>query len=200
VLPFFDRPDTRWRLPRECLHVYAIPPRAAVVRREFEAIASALSGIPSLACQPTRYMHATVQRLDAFESEVHVESLADRLELAVAAHVPFELEFAPPTAGTHAVEVIGTAGFEWRSLTTAVRGAITDAGLASTLTPPPDAPHYSVAYCRSVVDDQEVTRALAAVERPSTFTVESLALVSVDKDVEAGGVRFRVLRELPLRR
>lgn len=199
MLPFFDRPDTRWRQPQECLHVYAIPPDAAAVRSEFEAIASALSGIPNLACQPTRYMHATVQRLDAFESEVHVESLADRLALAVAAQVPFELEFAPPTPGTHAVEVIGTAGFEWRSLTTAVRTAIADAGLASTLTPPPAAPHYSVAYCRSVVDDHEVTRALAAVERSSRFTVESLALVSVDKDVEAGGVRFRVLRELPLR-
>jgi hypothetical protein len=201
VLPFFDRPDTHWRAPQRCLHVYALPAEGAGIRTDFEAISSALIGIPSLARQPNQYLHATVQRLDAFEEEVAGGAgiaLADALESAVTAHLPFELEFAPPVAGTHAVEAIGTAGWEWRSLTESVRAAITDVGLASALTPPPAAPHYSVAYCRTAVADREVADALAIVERPSRFTVESLALVSVDKDVEAGGVRFRVLRELPL--
>lgn len=196
---FFDRPDTTWRYPERCLHIYALPAAQSPVHGQFAAISGLLEGLPQLARQPSEFLHATVQRLDAFEHEVDTALLGDVLDRAVRSHAAFPVQFAPPVPGTHAVEVWGSPILEWRSLTAAVRAAVTDAGLGSALTPPPVAPHVSIAYCRAAVADSEVAAALKAADRPTSFTVRSLSLVSVDQDRLGSGITFRVLREVELR-
>nr|WP_297429527.1 2'-5' RNA ligase family protein [uncultured Actinotalea sp.] len=194
---FFDRPDTHWRQPGGCLHLYALPAPGAAVLEAFTEAASALEALPGLGIQPRRYMHVTVQRLDAFVPENEDERWGrawQSLEEVLVEHRPFELHFAPPRAGTHAVEAVAQPTDRWDRLGNDVRGALASAGLAHVLAPPPYAPHYTLAYCVADTPDEEVREALAGATATS-LTVDRLSLVAVDQDRDSGVFRFETLSE-----
>ncbi|MBC7305809.1 MAG: 2'-5' RNA ligase family protein [Dietzia sp.] len=199
---FFDRPDTRWRQPGGCLHLYALPAPGAAILDEFAEAASALEALPGLGAQPTQYMHVTVQRLDAFVHELEDDRWGRAwrsLEEVLAAHRPFELDFAPPRPGTHAVEAVAQATDPWDRLGSAVRGALAATDLGHVLAPPPHAPHYTLAYCVAETGDAEVRAALAGT-RATSFLVDRLSLVVVEQDRDAGVFRFETLSEWGLGR
>lgn len=200
---FFDRPDTRWREPSGCLHLYALPSERATARADFTRAAAALAHVPGLGAQPVEYMHVTVQRLDAFVADLPDERWQRAwraLEHALEAHRPFELTFAPPRAGTHAVEAVAEVTDEWSRLAGDVRGAVASSGLDHTLTPAPHAPHYTLAYCVAPTDDEAVHAALADAATATRIEVDRLCLVSVDQDPDHGVFRFETLREWRLGR
>lgn len=200
---FFDRPDTHWRSLTECLHIYAVPARDAEVRADFEAMAAGLATEPGLGHQPVEHIHMTVQRLDAFRFDVTdavIEGLADRLSAAAATVEPFDLAFESPVVTSHAIQAIAAPTLEWRMLTVAVRAAVEEAGLAASLTDPPPAPHYTLAYAMADRPDAELRPVLDRIGRPSATAVGSISLVSVDQDPQEGSFRFQVLQEVPLGR
>lgn len=200
---FFDRPDTHWRSLTECLHIYAVPAADAEVRADFAAMAAGLATEPGLGRQPVEHIHMTVQRLDAYRSDVAetaIEALADRLAAAAATVEPFDLAFEAPVVTSHAVQAIAPPTLEWRMLTLAVRAAVEEAGLAASLTDPPPAPHYTLAYAMADRPDAELGPVLERIGRPSSTAVGSISLVSVDQDPHEGSFRFSVLREIPLGR
>jgi 2'-5' RNA ligase len=202
VQRFFDRPDTHWRQSGSCLHLYALPAPGAVVLDEFAAAASALEALPGLGAQPTQYMHVTVQRLDAFVDELEDdrwERAWRSLEEVLTEHRPFELHFAPPRAGTHAVEAVAKATDPWDRLGSDVRGALVSADLGHVVAPAPYAPHYTLAYCVAETPDEEVRAALAGATA-TTFTVDRLSLVAVEQDRAAGVFRFETLSQWGLGR
>lgn len=200
---FFDRPDTHWRGLADCLHVYAVPAADDRVRPAFTAMTDALTGVPGLGHQPVKHLHMTVQRLDAFTSELDAAAadvLADRLASAAGAVRPFDLHFEAPEVTSHAIQAIASPTSEWRVLTLAVRRAVVEAGLESTLTDPPPAPHYTLAYGTEARPDDELMPLLRRIGRPSSARVDSISLVAVNQDRHAGSFQFVVLREFPLGR
>lgn len=199
---FFDRPDTWWRQPGGCLHLYALPAAGAAVLDDFVDATSALAALPGLGVQPPEYLHATVQRLDAFVHEMtdeRWEHAWSSLERALAEHPPFELSFSPPRPGTHAVEAVARATDPWDRLGADVRGTLVSAGLGHVLAPAPYAPHYTLAYCVAETPEEEVRAALAGATA-TAFTVDRLSLVSVEQDRDAGVFRFETLSEWRLGR
>lgn len=200
---FFDRPDTRWREPSGCLHLYALPTERAAARADFTRAAAALAHLPGLGAQPVEYMHVTVQRFDAYVADLGDErwqhawrTLGDTL----TDHRPFELSFAPPRAGTHAVEAVAEVTDDWSRLGGDIRSAMTSCGLRHALTPAPYAPHYTLAYCVAPTADEDVHAALADAGTTTRLTVDRLCLVSVDQDPDGGVFRFETLKEWRLGR
>lgn len=200
---FFDRPDTRWRHPGGCLHLYALPASDAAVLDAFVDTSSALAAVPGVGAQPPEYLHVTVQRLDAFVHELDDERWAHAwatLEHALAERRPFELRFAPPRPGAHSVEAVAPATEDWHSLGGDVRDALLGADLGHVLTPPPYAPHYTVAYGVAPTPDDEIRAALDGTATTTSLTVDRLSLVAVDQDRDRGIFRFETLSEWRLGR
>jgi hypothetical protein len=196
VLRFFDLPTTQWSTLTGCLHLYALPAAGDPIRSQFDDMAVVLADVPGLGLQPERFMHVTVQRLDAYEPDLADERwgrLLAALPEALREHSPFQATFAEPRARSHAIEAIGPVTPEWSSLLEHVRSVIAQCGLASALTMPPPAPHYSLAYSLAELDDELFEAALAPVARRSAFEIDSLALVAVDQDPDAGIFAFEPL-------
>lgn len=193
---FFDLPSTRWRQLSGCLHLYAWPESHAPVRADFARMSASLERISALGLQPEQFMHVTMQRFDAYDSDLSSpawRALVDALPGVMAAHRPFTLEFAHPRAMSHAVEAIGAVTPEWTSLMADIHAAVEECGLASVLTEPPRAPHFTIAYGLADTDAALVDAALAAAAVPTSFGLDRVALVSVDQDRRAGTFSFRPL-------
>ncbi|MEV7972600.1 2'-5' RNA ligase family protein [Cellulomonas sp. NPDC089187] len=198
---FFDRADTQWRMPQDCLHIYALPAPDDPARDDYRRMAAALAQIPGMGDQPVDYMHATVQRYDAFAAELADPRWQDalaRMERVAAGYAPLDLVFGSPQVRSHAVEAVGELSAQWTALTAELRTAVSDAGLGSTVTEAPYAPHYTVAYCLAPTPDEVVARALAPVATATSFRVDRLSLVAVTPDQATGSFGFHCLREWKL--
>lgn len=193
---FFDLPNTQWRRMTGCLHLYAWPDLGAPIREDFARMSASLEHIPTLGLQPEEFMHVTVQRFDAFESDLGMapwRALVDALPEVVAEHRPFTLEFAAPRAMSHAVEAIGAVTPEWTALMSDLHATVEECSLSGTLTDPPPAPHFTVAYGLADTDSALVDAALARAAMPTSFELNRVTLVSVDQDQQAGTFAFRPL-------
>lgn len=201
MLRFFDLPTTQWTRLTGCLHIYALPAALAPIRREFGEMVAGLDGLPGLGLQPERFMHVTIQRLDSYEPDLaspRWRQLLATLPEVLLEHSPFEVNFAAPGARSHAVEAIGPVTREWTSLLDDIRAVFVQCGLADVLTPPPPAPHFSLAYSLTDLDDEVVAAALAPIARQTSFEVDTVALVAVDQDQDAGIFAFDPFSTWPL--
>lgn len=190
---FFDLPTTHWPRLSGCLHLYAWPEAEAPVRQHFSRMAKALQAFPGLGLQPEPFMHVTLQRFDAFESDLQSPAWARLLEVlpgVLEAHRPIALEFSPPRSMSHAVEALGEATSAWKSLLVDLRATVDDCGLGGSLTQPPAVPHFTVAYALESVDDALVDSALQPAAIPTGFELNRVSLVSVEQNRQAGMFSF----------
>lgn len=200
---FFDREDTKWKRLHGCLHLYGLPSAEAPVRDAFSRTAARLEQIPGLGVQPVDYLHATVQRFDAFTEDLGSAAWAEflaRLRAELASIEPLELNFAAPFAAEYAVEAVGEPTGQWASLISLVSSAATECGLADQLTEPPYGPHYSLAYCIAETPSEPIASILQQYGEATRFTMDAVALVSVAQSPVTGIFSFEVLESMPLAR
>ena len=198
---FFDRQETKWRAMDGCLHIYAFPAHESNIRKTFARMARPLEPFPGLSPQPPEYLHATVQRFDAFLPDLEDDrwkTISSMMPSIVKEHAPFTLNFGKPSVQSHAIEAIAHRAHAWDKLVEDIRRCVETTGLEETLTPAPHAPHLTLAYCTAPTPDSEIERALAPTAVSTRFHVDHVALVSVDQDVNAGVYRFQTITEWPL--
>lgn len=185
------------------MHFYAVPAPGSAVRAASDTAARALHGQRGLGIQPDEYVHVTIRRLDAFETELartELERLRDAAERVFGDVPAFSLDFAAPRAMAHAIEASGEANDGWRTLQEAVDAVVEGARLEGNAVPPPERPHYTIAYCvEDMNDDAAIDAVLRATARPARFEVDHVALVSVAQDATRGMFSFDVLETWMLR-
>jgi 2'-5' RNA ligase len=199
---FFDRDDTKWRKLTGALHFYAVPRPDAPLLRDIARASEALSHLPGLAPQPLEYVHATLQRLDAYADEVGaavLESVGGHLRRRLSTMTPLTVEFDAPRANGHAVEAIGTPTAGWPALVDAIRESARAGGLGEALTAPPYGPHCTIAYCTAATADADVSAALEHAGRPHGLLIDRVSLVAVDQRPAEGVFAFATLRTWGLR-
>lgn len=199
--PFFDQHSTRWRSLTGALHLYACPQSDDPLLRTYRKEADALSSFDGLKVQPERYVHMTLQRLDAYREQIDPERLS-QLTACLAQELPtlspFVVSFAGASARPHAVEAVGEPSDPWVELVESIRGAVERAGLGSTLTESPYGPHYTVAYCVADTADSSIEAALAPVAARTTMKIDRVSLVAVDQLPDQGIFTFDTMAEWPL--
>jgi len=202
MLPFFDRPDTKWRDLKGCLHFYLVPSIDDPVRDDFGQMVASLHGLPGVGVQPVQYMHVTVQRLNAYIPDRHLPAFADfeqSLQSVFASIPSFELSFSKPEIRREAVEAISNPNQSWEQIVGILRSELMAAGLTDFLEAIPFAPHYSLAYGTKHSDDALTAAALEFVAKSTSFWVNKVHLVAVDQDPESGIFSFQTLREWELK-
>lgn len=198
---FFDNPDTKWVRPHGALHFYAVPERSNNIQESYQQITAALRDFPYLALQPQEYLHVTLRRLEVYEGQEpdRWDDLLKDLEERLSALSRFDLQFTSPVLTPASVAAESVAPSGWHELQAAFVAAFSSAGLDHVLTPAPPIPHYSLAYSKEKAEAAPLQAALGKQIYSSSMTVETVNLVSVDQDREAGIFSFRTLKSWPLR-
>ncbi len=199
---FFDQHTTRWRKLTGALHLYVCPPPDDHLFDTFRREAAALTPFHQLAIQPERFVHMTLQRLDAYREELEPHDLA-RLGASLGDELgeleSFQVTYAGATVRERAVEAIGQPSDQWADLVWHIQRAVDVAGLGHTLAEPPFGPHYTLAYCVEDVLDSDIETRLAAVATSTTMAVDKVTLVAVDQHPDKGIFTFDTLAQWPLR-
>lgn len=201
---FFDRPDTQWRSLTGALHLYALPDPSDPVIARTSKEGARIGRWPGLALQPPLFLHMTLQRLDLYREDMDQMTwnhLLEGMKKVSSDLDPFTVEFARPCIRETAIEALGTPVGQWHQAVTAIRGAMTELGLGSSLTDEPFGPHYTFAYCQndtSSREDAQLGKALERVCKPHSWRVDTLHLVAVEQRPDEGVFRFERLYCWPL--
>lgn len=182
-----------WRKAEGSLHLYALPDQEE--RARLVVAQEALNGIEGLPLMPASYLHCTVQRLAQFDEDVtqaHYTQLGEALAVMCAALKPFDLDFGAPLATELSVGCWTARSGAWDRLLQGCRETVASTWGGDTPAPP-TAPHLSLAYAKSPVDDAVVAARLANVPPIGTLHVGTLHLVSVTVRPERGTFDFTEL-------
>lgn len=187
---FFGHGITDWTRLRDSLHVYVLADEA--LRTAVAGYQAAIETYPDCAVQPPDYLHATVQRLPWFCTDLSTDDVA-RLTAALADRLgpvaPFTVELDRPVVNDGGVNVHTSRSASWDVLVDTVReAAVAVLGSEPPLGRPPFGPHVSLGYA---IGDGDNTVLQSALDRmagpgPLLLRVEEVHLLSVHQHPDAG--------------
>lgn len=175
------------------IHIYALPDH------NFAQLAApyvkSLSNIDCVGVQPANSYHATVLRLQPADTNIAV--LAQSLRNCLRGTQTVKIELQSPIIKNNSVLCIGEKTPAWDNLTNAVLSAC-QAVLGKVGTPyvPPFGPHITLAYGIKAGDDNSILPYLGEAHKFATLNIDSLAIVRVFQDRDAGTYTFSHLAEV----
>ena len=181
---FFDH-MTPWLRNEGSLHVYALPDDRA--RARLTEASLRLDGIVGLPRMPEPWQHLTVSRLAQFDDlpSAELTRLAETLGREVEGLGAFDVALGAPALTSDSVGCSAPSIPQWDALVSGVRRAASGC-FGGELPAPPYAPHTSLAYTISDVDDDLVAPRLDGAAEIGPTRIDRVHLVSVTVRPERG--------------